>query len=100
MQYEEIEAPIEADPTGEAFKVAWAPDGETRGWLCGWDSGPVWSEDKGDAIWTAPEPARAIEQRFGKYRRDEGRIKLLEREPSYRQFKDHVGRDYWHHITS
>jgi hypothetical protein len=103
MQYEEIEAPIEAGPNGEAFSVIYFTNPQKRKWLCGWEDGPRWSEDTGDAIWVRPEPARAIEERFGSYPDAGGRVGLAPREPEpnpERRLKDIVGRNYWHHVTS
>lgn len=101
MQYEDIEAPIRAEPTGEAFKVAYvAKRRSVRRWLCGWDDGPRWSERREDAIWVAPAVACAVRDHFGHYLEGFGSIRLLDREPSHQRLEHIVGGDYWKHITT
>jgi hypothetical protein len=100
MRYEDIEAPIRAKATGEAFEIAYvAKRRSVRQWLCGWDGGPRWSEDRSDAIWVSPKAARAVRDHFGHYLKGFGSIRLVDREASHERLKDIVGRDYWKHIT-
>lgn len=100
MRYQDIDSPITARLSGEAFKVCYvANKREVRRWLRDWNDGPRWSEQREDAIWVAPRPARAIRDYFGHYMQGVGRIRLFEREPSHNRLKEIVGRDYWNHIT-
>lgn len=103
MRYEDIDEPIEAGPLGEAFRVAYVAQRRgIRRWLCGWNDGPQWSEQKKDAVWVRPDVGYAIRDHFGHYFQDVGRIRLFDRPPinETERLKWIVGENYWEYKVS